>query len=212
MSRARDLEAVLARFPKTRPALQVEAQKAYQGTGTTVQHAGWDPFWGRGGNLLWMVPYWQLGGELTNADETKVTFLNDQSVTTLTWLIRNSGIALLVGIPIIFQPELRRMLEKKFGRRVEVSVTTDPALLGGFMCLLLLISARWKALAVVGDLDIPLARPLQPAPGEIQSFTPSSEALYVPNIDEALDDEQAKREFWAAFRVLGQWWAQQPPY
>ena len=33
-------------------------------------------------------------------------------LTTLTWLIRNSGIALLVAIPIIFQPELRRALEQ----------------------------------------------------------------------------------------------------
>ncbi|HUS15273.1 MAG TPA: diadenylate cyclase CdaA [Chloroflexia bacterium] len=33
-------------------------------------------------------------------------------LTTLTWLIRNSGIALLVGIPVIFQPELRRALEQ----------------------------------------------------------------------------------------------------
>ena len=31
---------------------------------------------------------------------------------TLTWLIRNSGVALLVAIPIIFQPELRRALEQ----------------------------------------------------------------------------------------------------
>src|SRR6478672_4378801 len=33
-------------------------------------------------------------------------------LSTLTWLLRNSGIALLVGIPIIFQPELRRALEQ----------------------------------------------------------------------------------------------------
>jgi uncharacterized protein (TIGR00159 family) len=33
-------------------------------------------------------------------------------LTTLTWLIRNSGLALLVGIPVIFQPELRRALEQ----------------------------------------------------------------------------------------------------
>src|SRR5205814_6825400 len=32
-------------------------------------------------------------------------------LTTLTWIIRNSGVALLVTIPIIFQPELRRALE-----------------------------------------------------------------------------------------------------
>ena len=38
------------------------------------------------------------------------------------------------------------------------------------------------------------------------------DALYVPNIDDALDEDEAKREFWAAFRVLGQWWADLPPY
>ncbi len=48
--------------------------------------------------------------------------------------------------------------------------------------------------------------------GRIQRFTPSIEALYVPNIDEALDEDTAKREFWAAFRVLGQWWTDLPPY
>ncbi len=69
-----------------------------------------------------------------------------------------------------------------------------------------------EALAALNDLDVPLARALDPDPGEIQTFTPSIEALYVPNIDEALDDEPAKREFWAAFRVLGQWWTDLPPY
>jgi uracil-DNA glycosylase family 4 len=68
------------------------------------------------------------------------------------------------------------------------------------------------ALGVLGDLDIPLAAPLAAKPGVVQRFTPSTEALYVPNIDEALDDERAKREFWAAFRSLGQWWADLPPY
>jgi uracil-DNA glycosylase family 4 len=69
-----------------------------------------------------------------------------------------------------------------------------------------------ETLAVLGELDVPLSRPLAAVPGEIQRFTPSIEALYVPNIDEALDEEDAKREFWAAFRVLGQWWADLPPY
>jgi uracil-DNA glycosylase family 4 len=68
------------------------------------------------------------------------------------------------------------------------------------------------ALAAVNDLEIPLARPLIESPGELQRLTPSIEALYVPNIDEALDEEDRKREFWAAFRVLGQWWADLPPY
>jgi len=69
-----------------------------------------------------------------------------------------------------------------------------------------------ETLAVVNELDVPLARELSASPGELQRFTPSIEALYVPNIDEALDEEDAKREFWKAFRVLGQWWADLPPY
>src|SRR3954454_5274312 len=68
------------------------------------------------------------------------------------------------------------------------------------------------ALAVLNDLEIPLARPVAPTPGEIQQLTPSTDALFVPNIDEALDEESAKREFWSAFRVLGEWYADLPPY
>ena len=69
-----------------------------------------------------------------------------------------------------------------------------------------------ESLAALNELGVPLSHELAQAPGELQQFTPSIEALYVPNIDEALDEESAKREFWAAFRVLGQWWADLPPY
>ena len=68
------------------------------------------------------------------------------------------------------------------------------------------------ALAVVNELEVPLGRDLAPTPGEIQRLTPSMEALYVPNIDEALDEESAKRDFWTAFRVVGKWWEDLPPY
>jgi uracil-DNA glycosylase family 4 len=68
------------------------------------------------------------------------------------------------------------------------------------------------ALAVLNDLDIPLAKPVAPAPGVVQPLTPACEALVVPNIDEALDEEAAKRAFWSAFRVLGEWYAELPPY
>ncbi len=68
------------------------------------------------------------------------------------------------------------------------------------------------ALAVVNEIDLPLGDEIRAAPGEIQRLTPSIEALYVPNIDDSLDEEGAKREFWAAFRMLGQWWADLPPY
>jgi uracil-DNA glycosylase len=69
-----------------------------------------------------------------------------------------------------------------------------------------------EALAVLNDLDIPLARQLAPVMGELQALTPSVEALYVPNIDEALDEESTKRAFWSAFRVLGEWYGDLPPY
>ena len=46
----------------------------------------------------------------------------------------------------------------------------------------------------------------------MQKLTPTLDALYVPDIDAALDEEGAKREFWAAFRVLGDWYAELPPY
>jgi uracil-DNA glycosylase family 4 len=68
------------------------------------------------------------------------------------------------------------------------------------------------ALNVVNDLGVPLAHELTPRPGEIQRFTPAIEALFVPNIDESLDEDNAKRAFWSAFRVLGQWWEDLPPY
>jgi uracil-DNA glycosylase len=68
------------------------------------------------------------------------------------------------------------------------------------------------ALAALNDLDIPLARPLQPRLGEVQHLTPTVDALYVPNIDDSLDEHDAKQAFWGAFRVLGEWHAAQPPY
>jgi uracil-DNA glycosylase family 4 len=68
------------------------------------------------------------------------------------------------------------------------------------------------ALATLNDLDVPLARPVAAKAGVVQPFTPGCEALFVPNIDDALDEEAAKRSFWSAFRVLGEWYADLPPY
>ncbi len=69
-----------------------------------------------------------------------------------------------------------------------------------------------EALAALNDLEIPLARALEPRLGEIQQLTPTVDALYVPNIDESLDEQDSKRAFWAAFRTLGEWHDAQPPY
>ncbi len=64
----------------------------------------------------------------------------------------------------------------------------------------------------LNDLRLPMAREVVARPGELQSLTPSMDALFTPDIDDSLDDEAAKRAFWAAFRVLGEWYAELPPY
>jgi uracil-DNA glycosylase family 4 len=69
-----------------------------------------------------------------------------------------------------------------------------------------------RALATLNELSLPLAQPLEPRYGEIQSFTPTIDALLVPDIDESLDEQDQKQRFWHAFRVLGDWYADLPPY
>ncbi|HEX8054161.1 MAG TPA: uracil-DNA glycosylase family protein [Thermoleophilaceae bacterium] len=69
-----------------------------------------------------------------------------------------------------------------------------------------------EALAELNEIGVPLGRRVEPLVGEIQKLTPACDALFVPDIDRALDDESAKREFWKAFRSLGDWYADFPPY
>jgi uracil-DNA glycosylase family 4 len=69
-----------------------------------------------------------------------------------------------------------------------------------------------KALATLNDLGVPLARQLEPKLGKIQQLTPTIDAIYVPDIEASLDNENAKREFWRALRTLGDWYADLPPY
>jgi uracil-DNA glycosylase family 4 len=68
------------------------------------------------------------------------------------------------------------------------------------------------ALVTLNELRVPLAAPIEPRLGEIQKLTPTIEALYAPDIDASLDAEEPKREFWRAFRVVGDWYADLPPY
>jgi uracil-DNA glycosylase family 4 len=77
-----------------------------------------------------------------------------------------------------------------------------------------------KLVAVMGDdaleflnaLQFPLSEPLAATLGELQRFTPTVDALVCPDIDASLDDQPAKTRFWNAFKRLGSWWAEQPPY
>jgi uracil-DNA glycosylase family 4 len=68
------------------------------------------------------------------------------------------------------------------------------------------------ALVTLNELSVPLAERLEARPGEIQRMTPTIDTLFVPDIDASLDAEEPKRAFWRAFRVLGEWYAELPPY
>jgi len=69
-----------------------------------------------------------------------------------------------------------------------------------------------RALAFLTSVEFPLAREVEATEGRLQTFTPTIEALFTPDIDDALDDQQAKTRFWNAFKLLGEWWASLPPY
>ena len=69
-----------------------------------------------------------------------------------------------------------------------------------------------RALGVLNALEFPLAEPVAYEPARMQRLTPTIEALVVPDIDESLDEQAAKTRFWNAFKALGVWWAELPPY
>ena len=68
------------------------------------------------------------------------------------------------------------------------------------------------ALSFLNGLDFPLTAELEARPGELQQWTPTAEALFVPDIDASLDEQAAKTRFWQALKALGPWWAELPPY
>ena len=67
-------------------------------------------------------------------------------------------------------------------------------------------------LRFLNELDFPLSDPVQSRLGELQRFTPTIDALVVPDIDASLDEQATKTAFWNAFKALGPWWAELPPY
>jgi uracil-DNA glycosylase family 4 len=69
-----------------------------------------------------------------------------------------------------------------------------------------------EALRYLSELGFPLSSALEARLGELQRFTPTIEALVVPDIDSSLDEQPAKTQFWNAFKPVGPWWAELPPY
>ena len=68
------------------------------------------------------------------------------------------------------------------------------------------------ALEFLNGIRFPLGSAVAHELGALQRFTPSIEALVVPDIDLSLDDGPAKTAFWNAFKGVGPWWAELPPY
>jgi uracil-DNA glycosylase len=69
-----------------------------------------------------------------------------------------------------------------------------------------------QARAFLNGLAFPLAREVAASEGELQRFTPTIEALVTPDIDDSLDEQATKTQFWNAFKALGEWYASLPPY
>lgn len=68
------------------------------------------------------------------------------------------------------------------------------------------------ARACLNAVRFPLATEIEDRPGEIQRFTPTIDALVTPDVDASLDEQRTKREYWEAFKALGPWWSELPPY
>lgn len=49
-------------------------------------------------------------------------------------------------------------------------------------------------------------------PGEVRDLTAFCKVLVTPDIDASLDEREAKTAFWQAFRALGDWHRDEPPY
>ena len=64
----------------------------------------------------------------------------------------------------------------------------------------------------LNSVEFPLAREVHAVEGELQKLTPTIDALVTPDIDDSLDEQAAKTRFWNAFKPLGAWWAELPPY
>ena len=76
----------------------------------------------------------------------------------------------------------------------------------------LIVCMGEDALGFLNGLAFPLAQEAEPRMGELQPFTPTIEVLACPDIDASLDDEALKKTFWSAFKPVGSWWAELPPY
>jgi uracil-DNA glycosylase family 4 len=76
----------------------------------------------------------------------------------------------------------------------------------------LIVVMGQDAVTCLNAVRFPLATEIASQPGSIQKFTPTIEALVTPDLDASLDEAPAKKDFWEAFKSIGPWWSEQPPY
>jgi uracil-DNA glycosylase len=76
----------------------------------------------------------------------------------------------------------------------------------------LLVAMGEATFGFVNSLSFPLSDELDPEAQGLQRFTGTIAALVVPDIDAALDEAPAKTAFWNAFKAVGAWWSELPPY
>ena len=76
----------------------------------------------------------------------------------------------------------------------------------------LIVVMGQDALTCLNAVRFPLAAEIASQPGSIQKFTPTISALVTPDLDASLDEAPAKKDFWEAFKAIGPWWSEQPPY
>src|SRR5262249_9516792 len=76
----------------------------------------------------------------------------------------------------------------------------------------IIVAMGSDAVEFLASVAFPLSGEVEFTPGQVQQFTPTIDLLAAPDIDDSLNDSAAKREFWSAFKALGEWYDNLPPY
>ena len=76
----------------------------------------------------------------------------------------------------------------------------------------LIIVMGEEARQFLNAVGFPLSDQLDAREGEVQRYTATTQAIVTPDIDASLDEAGAKTRFWNAFKAIGPWWAELPPY
>ncbi len=173
----------------------------------------------------------ELGDEIGRAgDEAQVPVLGSGHPLADVFLLKYEPQASEVHEGVAFYGRAGQALLKSLQR-----LRVDPMAVYGTNCLKFVgqdpgESGSWlarelhivqpKLLVVMGQrsvdflnaLTFPLADALRPDGEGLQRFTATIETLVVPDIDAALDEAAAKTAFWNAFKAVGAWYQELPPY